>query len=175
MPTIARPPRIGDYDPARDDLARAGARPDSVKLRLRVAIKRDALTRALAAGADPTSSPERALRARQLTSDRRRRQMIRTLRSTVAEARQPAMTRARVSIINRRAVLEAEDAIQAMVARLRSPDPIAVKGMAMAERILTDGVSSPLYNPAEPGTLRRLVLVSTAELGTQSIDWPIAA
>jgi hypothetical protein len=101
--------------------------------------------------------------------------MIRTLSSTVAEARQPAMTRARVSIINRRAVLEAEDAIQAMVARLRSPDPIAVKGMAMAERILTDGVSSPLYNPAEPGTLRRLVLVSTAELGTQSIDWPIAA
>jgi NAD(P)-dependent dehydrogenase (short-subunit alcohol dehydrogenase family) len=43
--------------------------------------------------------------------------------------------RALVSIVNRRAVIEAEDEIQAMIARLRSPEPVAATGMAMAERI----------------------------------------
>jgi hypothetical protein len=32
-----------------------------------------------------------------------------------------------------------EDAIQAMVERLRSPEPVTVRGMAPAERIITDG------------------------------------
>jgi hypothetical protein len=140
-----------------------------------VAMKREALTRELAEGADPTSSPERALRASQLISGRRRRQLVRTLRRTVSEARRPPMTRAPMVIIRRGAVLEAQDAINTMIARLRAPDPVAAKGMAIAERIVSDGASSPLYTGAEPGALRRQVLVATAELEPESDELPIAA
>jgi hypothetical protein len=175
MPTLVSPSRVGHGDHGRDDKSRRESPSVSLKLRMRVAVKRDTLTRELAQGADPTATPERALRASQLTSGRRRRQMIRTWRRAIAEARQPAVTRAMVGIINRRAVLEAEDAIQELIERLRSPDPVTAKGMAMAERIVTDGASSPLYNPSGRGTLRRLMLVATAELDAEPFELPIAA
>ena len=168
MPTIASARRFRDHD-------RDGAPPSSLRLRMTVAARRDALTQELADGANPASTPERALRAAQLTSERRRRQMIRTLNRTLAEAHRPSVTRALVTLIDRRAVLEAEDAIQAMIERLRSPEPVSVRGMAQAERIITDGVSSPLYGRAEPGTLRRLVLVATAELDPTPVELPVAA
>lgn len=85
------------------------------------------------------------------------------------------MTRAPMVIIRRGAVLEAQDAINTMIARLRAPDPVAAKGMAIAERIVSDGASSPLYTGAEPGALRRQVLVATAELEPESDELPIAA
>ena len=72
-------------------------------------------------------------------------------------------------------MLDAEDGIGAMITRLETPEPVAVKGMAMAERLVTDGRTSPLCNWAEPGALRRLVLVATAELDAQPVDLPIAA
>jgi hypothetical protein len=175
MPTLVSPSRVGHGDHGRDDKSRRESPSVSLKLRIRVAVKRDTLTRELAQGADPTAAPARALRASQLTSGRRRRQMIRTWRRTIAEARQPAVTRAMVGIINRRAVLEAEDAIQELIERLRSPDPVTAKGMAMAERIVTDGISSPLYSPAERGTLRRQLLVATAELDPEPLELPSAA
>jgi hypothetical protein len=90
--------------------------------------------------------------------------MARSLRRTITEARSPTLSRPPVSIVNRRAVLEANDAIQTTIARLASPEPVSAKGMAMLEQILTDGASSPVYNPAEPGTLRRHLLVAKAEL-----------
>ncbi len=168
MPTIANAGRFQTHD--RDDTP-----PSSLRLRMTVAARRNALTRELADGAVPASTPERALRAAQLTSERRRRQMIRTLNRTLAEARRPSVTRSLVTIVDRRAVLGAADAIQAMIERLRSPEPVSVRGMAQAERIITDGVSSPLYGRAEPGTLRRLVLVATAELDLTPVELPVAA
>ncbi len=60
MPTIAVRPRLGDHDDPPETttgLARALA------LRLKVAVKSDALLRELAAGASPALSPELALRA----------------------------------------------------------------------------------------------------------------
>ena len=62
-----------------------------------------------------------------------------------------------------------------MIARLRGPEPVAVKGMAMAERIVTDGLTSPLYNWSEPPSLTRLLLVATAELDAQPLALPVAA
>ncbi len=168
MPTIASARRFQNHD-------RDGTRPSSLRLRMTVAARRNPLTQELAGGADPASSPERALRASQLTSERRRRQLSRTLKRTLAEARGPSVTRALVTIINRRAVLDAADAIQALIDRLSSHEPVTVKGMALAERIITDGVSSPLYGRAEPGTLRRLVLVATSELDPTPVELPVAA
>jgi hypothetical protein len=151
---------IDDAD--QNDSGLAG--PRSLVLRMRVAASRDRLTRELAEGADPGSSPERALRAAQLTSHRRCRQLVRTLRGILSEAHHPPLTRARMVIINRAAVLEAEDAINAMIARLSYAEPVRAEGMAIAERMLTDAEGSPLYNSAEPGTLRRAVLAATEAL-----------
>jgi hypothetical protein len=139
----------------------------SLALRMRVAANRDRLTRELAEDADPGSSPERALRAAQLTSDRRRKRLVGTLRGIISDAHHPLVTRARVIIINRAAVLEAEEAINAMIVRLNSAEPVGAEGMAIAERMLSNAARSPLYNSAEPGTLRRVVRVATAALDTR--------
>jgi hypothetical protein len=174
MPTIANPHGIGTYEP-RHSRPKAGDWPtSSLGSRVKVAARRIALTEQLANGADPTSTPELALRAAQLTSDRQRRQMARALRRTISEARDPAVTRGFVSIINRRAVLEANDAMQATIARLASPDPVRVKGMAMLEHMLTDGLTSPIYNRAEPGTLGSRLTAARAELDPAPNDSPVA-
>ena len=68
-------------------------------------------------------------------------------------------------IIRRGEVLNAESAIAAMIERLESSEPVRPEGMAIAERLLTNAERSPLYNPAEPGTLRQLVLAATAAMG----------
>lgn len=172
MPTIASPRSIERIEARRD---RVGSDNASISLRMRVATHRGALTERLAQGADSTSSPELALRASQLTTDRRRRQLARSLRRTVSEARNPAPTRALVSIVNRRAVFEAEDAIQATIGRLASPDPVAVKGMAMLERILSDGASSPLYGRSEPDAFRHQLLLAKSEMDLAPVDFSIAA
>ena len=85
-----------------------------------------------------------------------------------SEAIRLSATRLLTSIVNRRAVLDAHEAIEAMIARLCSPEPVAVKGMAMAERIVTDGLTSPLYNWSAPASLTRLLLVATAELDART-------
>ena len=67
------------------------------------------------------------------------------------DAHQPVTTRSNISIVNRGAVIDAEVAIQALIARLSSHQPVASQGVAMVERLITDGVASPLYNEARPG------------------------
>lgn len=154
------------------------AEPRSLPLRMRVAASRERLNRELAEDADPGSSPELALRASQLTSGRRRKQLVRSLRRIISEAHHPPLTRMRVVIINRAAVVDAEVAINTMIARLNSAEPVRAEGMAIAEWMLTDGARSPLYNAVEPGALRRVVLVATPALGSEppmKREWPIAA
>lgn len=77
-------------------------------------------------------------------------------------------TRSNISIVNRGAVIDAEVAMQALIARLSSHQPVAAQGIAMVERLITDGVASPLYNTAGPGTLRRQVLAATIALELES-------
>jgi hypothetical protein len=165
MPTIANPPSASVHDLTSDELNRIDpALPRSVVLRIRVAVKRGALIRELAEGADRTASPELALLAARLSGDRSRKRLARTLRRTLAEAHEPSMSRSRVVIIRRGAVLDAADALRAMIERLTSSEPVRAEGIAIAERILTSADWSPLYNRAEPGSLRRLVLVATAAM-----------
>src|ERR1039458_66150 len=99
MPTFANPQNRLPYDAPTGDArprdSRAG-RSDSLLVRARVGIQRGELTRALAEGADPSSRPELALRAAQLTGKRSRRTLAGTLRRSIAEAHQTAMTRARI-------------------------------------------------------------------------------
>ena len=142
MPAIADP-YLSQYDasPKSDDRTRR------LRTRMRVALHRSELTRALAEGADPTASDELALRAGQLTSARSRRTLARSMRRTIDDARRPPLARSSAVIIQRGAVLDAEDAIRTMIARLGSGRPVRAEGMARAERILTNADASPLYRP----------------------------
>jgi hypothetical protein len=162
MPEMIDPHGARPYI-ARPDSAACDGGANSQRLRVRTALHRARLTHALAEGADRDASDELALRARQLTSTRTRRTLARTLRRSVAEAHAPAMTRV-MTIIDRAAVLDAEDAIAEMVERLRSPGAVQPAGMAMLERILANAERSPLYNRAEPGALRRAIRGATAAL-----------
>ena len=151
-------------------LSQYGASPNSddrtrrLRTRLRVALHRSELTWALAQGADPTASDELALRARRLTSTRSRRTVARSMRRTIDDARRPPLARSSAVIIQRGAVLDAEDAIRTMIARLGSGQPARAAGMAMAERILTDADASPLYNAAQLGALQREITAATAAM-----------
>ena len=172
MPTIANPPTSSlDYG-RPEDAPRTGNVNGSPSLgvRLHVVARRAALTAELAAGADPSSTPESALRAAQLTSDRSRRRLARTLSRTIAEARKPAITPHNIVIIRRRAVVDAEPELRALTERLLAPEPVQAKGMAIAERIFSDAEHSPLYNPAERGTLGRVALEAAAALESNHAD-----
>jgi hypothetical protein len=165
MPTIALPPTAGGDNRAPDDAARFGATAaPSLRVRIRAVAQRSALTAELAAGADPSASPELARRAAQLTSERQRKLLARALRRTIAEAHKPAILPHNVVIIRRRAVLEAEPELSALIERLRRPESVRAKGMALADRIFTDAEHSALYNPAEPGTLGRQARLAAAAL-----------
>jgi hypothetical protein len=142
-----------------DDPLDPGALRRPLSLRLKVSLQRDALTRDLALGASPTASAELTLRAAQLIGLRHRRQLARSLRRLPKEARAPHLIRS--TIIHRYGVVQAEAAINALIARLDDNQPVAVQGMAMLEQLLTDGASSPLYNAGELSTLRRQVEVVT--------------
>jgi len=171
MPTTSASSTLGRCDSPRDN-QKFGR---SIALHMRVTVKRDALTRELAAGAPPGLSPELGLRAAQLVSPRQRRQFARTWRATVKEVHKPPMTRAYFSLIRRGAVIAAEDAIETLIVRLNSGRPVAAEGMAMLYRLMTDGLESPLYAPAERETLRRRIIAATEAMDPARPELPLTA
>jgi hypothetical protein len=134
--------------------------------RIRTLLHRRELTHSLAEGARPGDTEELAARASQLTSAERRKALAREMRGTLEEAHWRPLTRF-PTIIDRPAVLDSEDAIKAMIARLGSSQPVGAKGMAMTEEILSDADRSPLYRASEPGKLRRMITLATAAMDDQ--------
>lgn len=67
-------------------------------------------------------------------------------------------------------MLDATDAIDILVKRLHSPEPIAAEGAALVARMLGDGAWSPLYSVVPGGALRRLVVLATAALEPAGIS-----
>ena len=170
MPPLVDPYGARPYDhaPSPTDGPATEDRMGLLWLHIRTALHRADVTRALADGADPHASRELSLRARQLTGRRHRTALARSLQRTLAEARQPMMVRAPVVIINRTAVLAAEQAIAVTVARLRSQIPVRAQGMALLERLLTNADHSPLYNPSAPGVLLRMIRVAAVALDAET-------
>jgi hypothetical protein len=89
------------------------------------------------------------------------------------------MTRSSMTIVNRRAVIDAEAAVDALIKRISSDRPVAAQGMAMVEWLITDGVDSPLYHDAGPGTLSRHVSAARIALEPEPEpergEFPVAA
>ena len=141
----------------------------SARSRMRTALHRRHLTRALAEGASCEASDELTLRADQLTSEHHRSVLARSLRRTVTEVIQPVRLPGPAVRAERAAVREAADAITELIRRLESPRPVHPQGMALSEQIITSA-DSPLYNRTAPGTLRRAVRAATVALDRQTVS-----
>lgn len=174
MPAITDPYSVHSHpavlaEPEPDD-----QRP-SLRTRVHAALHRSGLTRALAEGSDPGFGEELALCASRLTGERGRKLVARSLRRAVAEGHRRPIGRYR-GLIRRGAVLDAEDAIRAMIDRLGSPAPVRAQGMAMAEMILTNADNGPLYCSGAQSSLRDEIAAATAALETdftRSHEFPV--
>ncbi len=121
--------------------------------RLRVALGRRALDRALAEGADPVASPDLRVRAAQLTSDRNRERLSAAIAKLLAEARRPRLAGWSAAVpVNRQEVVASRPLLIQVEATLQSEGPVYCQGMAMLEQLLSDG-ASPLYGRSSHGAL----------------------
>jgi hypothetical protein len=121
------------------------------------------LDRELASGISPHASEALALRARRITGYRSRANVARRLIRAVfsAEDATPGFTAAERA--HHREVLAARTVIDALDRRLRAPDPVAPRGMAMLHVLLTRG-TGPLYKPGESGALGDQLRAAAAAL-----------
>lgn len=107
----------------------------------------------LAAGVPSWRSPSHAARALQLTGDRDRRALARSLeRLLEAVERIPTPVRGGAIRPCRGQVLGALPEIMAISALLRSAEPIDARGVAMLRLVLSDG-AGPCYVRSRPGAL----------------------
>lgn len=111
----------------------------------RVFLRRGALARRLAAGASPSDSPELARRAEQLCSARNRRALARGLERVIDAAEERPHPYSSAVPLRRAAILDAREGMLELAAELRDTNQdVNVRGIALVERMLTDG-GSPLY------------------------------
>ena len=129
--------------PKGPDSSTSGGAGPSLAARIRTRIARAELDRELASGANSAGSAELALRAEQLSSPAERARIANALVETLGDARRghPVTLRVRPQ---REAVRAAADEILALALRLRDDQPLGVRGVAMAAR-LVDARSGPLY------------------------------
>lgn len=164
MSTLPRSAHGEAGAPATTRLRTRHQRPPTL-VRIRVAAHRDALDTTLARGADRASSQELTLRAAQLEHRRHRRALARTLRSFVAEATGPRPpVRATAVIIARPQILAQREDLLALADRLDSPQPAHAAGIAIAERLVTDAMASPLYVSPEPDAITHLARQAVATM-----------
>jgi hypothetical protein len=114
-------------------------------VRGRVFLQRGALARRLATGASPADSPELARRAEQLRSARSRRVLARGLERIIDAAEERPHPYSSAVPLRRATILDAREGILELAAELRDTNQdVNVRGIALVERLLTDG-GSPLY------------------------------
>ena len=129
----------------------------------RVWLQRGLLDRRLARGADPGTSPELTRRARQLTSRRCRAGLVAGLRSVIEEADEPRRAFSAAVPVRRQEILRERQSLVALAEDLLSEDEFSPRGIALIERLLTDG-ASPLYTPGPSGDLHRALIHARAAL-----------
>jgi hypothetical protein len=115
----------------------------TVGLRTQVFLRRWSLDHRLAMGERPDLDPVLALRAEQLTCDKTRRTLARSLRRSRRLAYEPARWGTSTPL-DRHAVAEAGPLMDGLAARLTAPMPVGVRGVALISDMLCDG-GSPLY------------------------------
>jgi hypothetical protein len=132
-------------------------------LAARVWLHRGSLKRALAAGAEPSSSPDLTRRAGQLTSPRHRRKLAAGLNRTLREAEQSRAPFTAAVPLRRREILDARAEIERLARDLLAPGEVQARGVVLVQNLLTDGLS-PFFTPAREGELERSVRHAHAAL-----------
>jgi len=159
--------------PRTSELGPAVPRELGIKRLLVAGISRarwQALDRALASGADPSSSAALAERARHLTSTATRLRLASSVREVIlAAGGPPSMPSSRIPP-SRPEVPAARLELAAIEMRLRSDARVNARGMARLELLLTDG-GGPLYSPDYPAALSNEIDRIVDGLGGREEDW----
>jgi hypothetical protein len=118
------------------------------RLRVHARLRARALDLRLADGANPLASPALALRAQQLTDLATRRRLAARIEAIVSCSDAPdRCCRHEADLpFDMDAVRAAHSDLCALVGRLRDPQTVAERGVAMTSILLRDG-SGPLYRP----------------------------
>jgi len=125
----------------------------TLRLRLRVRLRRWRLDRELAAGPAGEISPELALRGRQLSDARSTRVLASSLRRVVARAESPRAANIGGGVpVAREAVRGWREALLGLAERLEEPVAASPCGVARVQMLLTDG-TGPLFNPTSERTI----------------------
>ena len=133
-----------------------------VRLGLVASWRAAGLDRELAAGTSPRSSALLAVRAQRITSRRGRVRVADGLARAIRDARATAGFSAAVRP-DRREVLAARTVLATLDRRLRAPEPVTARGVALLLVLLTDG-ESPLYQRGERGALGSRLRAAAAAL-----------
>jgi hypothetical protein len=117
-------------------------------IRARVRLRRFALDKQLARGADPRSSAELARRAKELCEPKLRRRLSSDIERAIEDASAgPRYLTASIPL-NRGSVRLCQDSLLGLAQDLRSPGPVYASGVALVRLMLLDG-ASPLYMPSD--------------------------
>ncbi len=131
--------------------------------RTRARIRRLELDRALADGADPSSSPLLAARAGQLVKRANRYRLAAGLEELALTASRPPT---RFGVMPRRRALEASRfELLELAATLRKGGLLYARGIAILELVLIDG-TGPAYTDARGEALARQLKLAGAGLGS---------
>lgn len=115
-------------------------------LRTRVLLSRRALTHQLADGADPHGTHELAWRTQQLLSERHRGVLASSLERVVRTAEERPRPHGAAVSIRRQEILGQREQMRWIARQLRDSErEVGVRGVALVERMLTEG-DSPLYS-----------------------------
>lgn len=107
----------------------------------------------LAAGEPTTTHRLRAVRAAMLVAPAKRRQLALGWADVVRPDPSTPSMRPSVVEVRRSQVLAALDEIHELIAALRTTRPVAARGVAVANLLLTDG-TGPLYHAGSPRNVR---------------------
>ena len=121
------------------------------------------LDRQLAAGASPRASAVLALRAQRITGRRSRIRLADGLARAIRDAQGKTPGFSAAVRPHRREVLAARTVLATLDRRLRAPEPVTARGVALLRALLTDG-TGPLYRPGEPGALGSQLRAAAAAL-----------
>jgi hypothetical protein len=122
-----------------------------------------ALDQQLALGASPRANAALALRAQRITSPRTRLRVADGLARALRDAGVAAPGISAAVRPDRGEVLAARIVLEALERRLRAPEAVTARGVAMLSALLSDG-TSPLYRPGEPGELGSELRAAAAAL-----------
>lgn len=125
-----------------------------------------ALDAQLAAGAPADDDRLRQVRARQLTSQRWRAKLAAGFDELLDRCREPAVNKLNRGVrapVQHGQIGAAESDIRRLIRALRAEHPVAVRGVAAASLLLTDG-TGPVYSPAAAARLPRVLRATIDQL-----------